>query len=185
MKCFHGEPDEFKVLNHGDFWSSNIMVNYAHNHRFTKNSSGINQIRFVDFQMCKWATPALDLWQIIICSARENYRARYFNFYLQVYHNHLVRTLNFLKFTKLIPTLEDLTHTMIKYGFWGYFATFNHLVLILLPPEERLNLSKLLQPGEEGDRIRKKAFTNPMYVKAVKEILPFFHRKGILDFASN
>lgn len=187
MHCFRGEANEFKVLIHGDFWSNNIMLNYSHNHKKSidgSNGGWINQIRFVDYQMCKWATPAIDLWQLIVCSAELKGRARFFDYYLYTYHNHLVKSLKLLESKIQPPTLDDLNQSMIKYGFWGYFATFNHLVLISLPIQMKIDISKLLVPGEEGDRIRKKVFTNPIYVKAVQEILPFFRSRGILHFTN-
>lgn len=181
MQCFSGEPDEFKVLNHGDFWSSNIMQRYTQDYK-TGGKREINRIRFVDFQMCKWATPAIDLWQLIICSADINCRFRYINEFVYTYHTHLIKSLKFLESTAPVPTLKELVQNMIKHGFWAYFAAFNHLVLILMPPEKRINLTRLLQPDEEGDEARMNAFTNPLYVDAAKQILPFLHSNGILNF---
>lgn len=164
------------------------MLNYTHNRKVSIDGltgSRINQIRFVDYQMCKWATPAIDLWQLIVCSVELKGRARFFDYYLYTYHSHLVKSLKLLQSKTETPTLDDLTHSMIKHGFWGYFATFNHLVLISLPIDLKIDIKKILEPGEEGDRIRMKVFTNPTYVRAVKEILPFFRSRGILNFATS
>ncbi|XP_075145281.1 uncharacterized protein LOC142220178 [Haematobia irritans] len=177
MQCFNGDPQDFKVLNHGDFWSSNIMINYISKPGVQND---VNQIRFVDFQMCKWASPAIDLWQLIICSVESNLRIRNFDLFIRIYHTHLLKSLQFLKYNKPMPLLSDLHISMLKYGFWGYFTTFTHLVLILLPSDKEASLLKLMQPGEEGDKFRMKAFTNPLYVRAVLDIFPFLYRRGIL-----
>ncbi|EDV41605.2 uncharacterized protein Dana_GF17427 [Drosophila ananassae] len=174
-RCFNNNPQEFKVLNHGDFWSSNIMLSYT-------QSGEINQLRFVDFQLCKWGSPAQDLWELIICSAKHSIRIECFDSFIRIYHTHLVRCLKTLNFSERLPLLRDLHMSMIKYGFWGYFTTFTHLVFILLPVDTEASLVKLTQPGEEGDRFRAKVYTNPLYVRAVLSILPFLYRRGILDF---
>ncbi|XP_030374816.1 uncharacterized protein LOC115624328 [Scaptodrosophila lebanonensis] len=174
-RCFNTDPKEFKVLNHGDFWSSNIMLSYT-------QTGEVNQIRFVDFQLCKWGSPAQDLWEVIICSAHHSIRIKYFDYFVRKYHTHLVRCLQSLNYGK-VPLLRELHMSMIKYGFWGYFTTFTHLVLILLPVDKEASLLKLMQSGDDGDRFRAKAFTNPLYVRAVLHIFPFLHRRGILDFS--
>ncbi|XP_020811425.1 uncharacterized protein LOC110186561 [Drosophila serrata] len=174
-RCFNNNPQEFKVLNHGDFWSSNIMLSYT-------QSGEINQLRFVDFQLCKWGSPAQDLWELIIGSAKHSIRIQHFDCFIRIYHSHLVRCLKILNYGERMPMLRELHMKMIKYGFWGYFTTFTHLVFILLPVDTEASLMKLTQPGEEGDRFRSKLYTNPLYVRAVLSIFPFLYRRGILDF---
>ncbi|XP_017052862.1 uncharacterized protein LOC108096024 [Drosophila ficusphila] len=174
-RCFNNNPQEFKVLNHGDFWSSNIMLSSTH-------SGEINQIRFVDFQLCKWGSPAQDLWGLIIGSARHSIRIPHFDCFIRIYHTHLVRCLKILNYSEKMPMLKELHMKMIKYGFWGYFTAFTHLVFILLPVDTEASLVKLTQPGEEGDRFRAKVYTNPLYVRAALSIFPFLYRRGILDF---
>ncbi|KAH8390808.1 hypothetical protein KR200_000922, partial [Drosophila serrata] len=173
-RCFNNNPQEFKVLNHGDFWSSNIMLSYT-------QSGEINQLRFVDFQLCKWGSPAQDLWELIIGSAKHSIRIQHFDCFIRIYHSHLVRCLKILNYGERMPMLRELHMKMIKYGFWGYFTTFTHLVFILLPVDTEASLMKLTQPGEEGDRFRSKLYTNPLYVRAVLSIFPFLYRRGILD----
>ncbi|XP_011176539.1 uncharacterized protein LOC105208414 isoform X1 [Zeugodacus cucurbitae] len=175
MSCFNSDPAEFKVLNHGDFWSSNIMLNYT-------SSGEVNQIRFVDFQLCKWGSPAQDLWELIVCSVVSNLRISEFDHFIRIYHTHLLKCLRVLNYTKTPPKLSDLHISMLKYGFWGYSTTFTQLVLILLPSDKDASLLKLIQPGDEGNKFRHKAYTNPLYVRAMLDILPFLYRRGILNF---
>ncbi|KAL7728366.1 hypothetical protein ACLKA6_007458 [Drosophila palustris] len=63
-----------------------------------------------------------------------------------------------------------------------YFTTFTHLVLILLPVDKDASLPKLMQPGEDGDRVRAKVYTNPFYVRVALSIFPFLHRRCLLEF---
>ncbi|ALC47965.1 CG31102 [Drosophila busckii] len=174
-RCFNNDPQEFKVLNHGDFWSGNILLNNT-------LACDINELQFVDFQMCKWGSPAQDLWELIICSAHYSIRIKQFDYFVRIYHTHLVQCLKLLSYAKPLPLLKDLHMCMIKYGFWGYSTTFTHLVLILFPVDEEASLPKLMQPTEDGDLFRFKIYTNPLYVQAALSIFPFLQRRGILDF---
>ncbi|XP_037952115.1 uncharacterized protein LOC119682694 [Teleopsis dalmanni] len=117
MGCFNTDPNEFKVLNHGDFWSSNIMQNYT-------STGEINQIRFIDFQLCKWGSPAQDLWEVIMCSSESNLRIREFDNFVRIYHTHLLKCLRLLQSTKPLPKLRELHISMLKHGFWGLFSLF-------------------------------------------------------------
>ncbi|KAH8312777.1 hypothetical protein KR044_012888 [Drosophila immigrans] len=174
-RCFNCEPQEFKVLNHGDLWSGNILMNAT-------LACDIKDLRFVDFQRCRWGSPAQDLWELIICSSHHSLRIKQFDYFVRIYHTHLVLCLKLLNYSKPLPLLKELHMSMIKHGFWGYYTTFTHLVFILLPVDKDISLPKLILPGEEGDRVRAKAYANPLYVRAALSILPFLHRRGLLEF---
>lgn len=82
-------------------------------------SGEINQLRFVDFQLCKWGSPAQDLWGLIIGSAKHSIRIQHFDCFIRIYHSHLVRCLKILNYGERMPMLRELHMKMIKYGFWG------------------------------------------------------------------
>lgn len=139
-RCFNNNPQEFKVLNHGDFWSSNIMLSYT-------QSGEINQLRFVDFQLCKWGSPAQDLWELIICSAKHSIRIECFDSFIRIYHTHLVRCLKTLNFSERLPLLRDLHMSMIKYGFWGRYLRRKIVNLLYQAYLIRRLLHNLYTPG--------------------------------------
>lgn len=113
-RCFHNDPQEFKVLNHGDLWSGNILLSNS-------LACDIKDLRFVDFQRCKWGSPAQDLWELIICSSHHSLRIKHFDYFVRIYHTHLVQCLQLLHYAKPLPQLKELHMSMIKYGFWGRF----------------------------------------------------------------
>lgn len=167
-------PDEFNVLNHGDCWSNNIM--------FTHDVSGkVQQTLFVDFQICKWGTPAQDLWYVITTSVDLDIKVNEFDHFIQMYHKRLVECLKLLKYSKSIPTLKDLHIMMLKYGYWGVFTANSVCSAILYPSDKDANMDNMMKPGPEGDKFRHKAFTNPIYVKAMKQFYPFLDNKGLFD----
>lgn len=113
-RCFQNDPQEFKVLNHGDLWSGNILLSNS-------LACDIKDLRFVDFQRCKWGSPAQDLWELIICSSHHSLRIKHFDYFVRIYHTHLVQCLQLLHYAKPLPQLKELHMSMIKYGFWGEF----------------------------------------------------------------
>ncbi|XP_020811597.1 uncharacterized protein LOC110186672 [Drosophila serrata] len=169
------DESEFNVLNHGDSWSNNIMFNY-------KANGEIDRTVFVDLQMAKWGSPAQDLWYMIVTSASLDIKVTEFDHFIQIYHNRLTECLQLLNYSKRIPTLRDLHVMMIRRGSWGIFTATGVMVATLMPSDKDSNMGNMMGEGPEAEAHRYKTYTNPYYVKAMRQLLPFFHRKGILDY---
>ncbi|KAH8284014.1 hypothetical protein KR054_007485 [Drosophila jambulina] len=167
------DDSAFNVLNHGDSWSNNIMFNY-------KDNGEIDGTIFVDLQMAKWGSPAQDLWYMILTSAWLDIKVTEFDLFIQIYHERLTECLQLLNYSKRIPTLRDLHVMMIRDGSWGPFTATGVLVATLMPSDKDSNIDKMMAPGPEAEAFRYKTFTNSYYVKAMRQLLPFFDRKGIL-----
>lgn len=88
---------------------SNIMLNYT-------LSGKVNQIRFVDFQLCKWGSPAQDLWELIVCSVLSNLCICQFDQFIRIYHAHLLKCEKVLNYAKPPPKLSHQHISMLKYG---------------------------------------------------------------------
>ncbi|KAM7360750.1 uncharacterized protein ACRADG_007469 isoform 1-T2 [Cochliomyia hominivorax] len=171
------EPKEFNVLNHGDCWSNNIM--------FTHDKEGnVKDCLFVDFQICKWGSPAQDLWYLITNSASLDIKIKEFDNFIQIYHKRLVECLKLLKYSKAVPSLKNIHLMMLKYGYWGVFAANTIAPAILYPSDKDANMDNFMKPGPEGDGFRYKCFTNPIYVKAMLQFYPFLYNKGVFDLTT-
>lgn len=105
------DETSFNVLNHGDSWCNNIMFKY-------KNGE-VDSTLFVDLQLCKWGSPAQDLWYVIVSSASLDIKVKEFDHFIQIYHERLSESLNLLDYSKPVPTLRDVHVMMIKGGIWG------------------------------------------------------------------
>lgn len=82
------DSEPYSVVIHGDMWSNNTMFKNDKQNKPRKAC-------FIDWQMSRYASPALDLtYYIFICTTRE-LRGRNYNIYLKTYHeslsNHLIR----------------------------------------------------------------------------------------------
>lgn len=119
-KCCKSTLDQktnnFNVLTHGDFWSSNIMFNYS-------PTGELKELIFLDYQFCKWGNPAEDLLLFITVSAAKDIRVKEFDNFISIYHERLEECLKILDFKKPIPKLRDLHKDMFdqKNSFYGKY----------------------------------------------------------------
>uniref|UniRef100_A0A1B6CM61 CHK kinase-like domain-containing protein n=1 Tax=Clastoptera arizonana TaxID=38151 RepID=A0A1B6CM61_9HEMI len=57
-------PGEFSVLNHGDFWGNNLLFYYD-------DHNNLCDVKLIDWQMCRWTSPAMDLQMFFNTSVRD------------------------------------------------------------------------------------------------------------------
>ncbi|XP_002073846.3 uncharacterized protein LOC6650996, partial [Drosophila willistoni] len=171
-------PNDFNVLIHGDFWSSNLMCNYH-------KDGSIDQVILVDFQIGKWGSPVQDLLFFIIISAANDIRLKEFDNFVRIYWERLVECLKVLQFKKPIPKLRELQADMYKKNnsFYAFFAVLNHLPIILFPSDKDSNLHSLSAETEEAENLRMRLLSNPSYGKVMKDIYPFLYNRGLLNFS--
>ncbi|KAG8332926.1 hypothetical protein J6590_012695 [Homalodisca vitripennis] len=64
---FQPKPTGLNVLNHGDLWINNMLFKHS-------DSGDVEDVKFIDFQMVRWASPVLDLVYFLWTSADEEVR---------------------------------------------------------------------------------------------------------------
>ena len=114
------KENSFNVLTHGDFWASNVMLS------FDQDQTTIKESIFVDYQICKWGSPAEDLLFFITLSTAKELRIKEFDNFIAIYHKRLVECLKLLKFNKHIPTLRELHCSLYhpNVSFYGKYHQF-------------------------------------------------------------
>lgn len=91
QRVFEEGPDArepFATIGHSDFWVNNIMIN--------KRDSETG-IKFVDFQIVDYGSPARDLIFFIYISAQNEVASEHFDDLLQLYHDTFIQTLKLFK----------------------------------------------------------------------------------------
>jgi thiamine kinase-like enzyme len=96
----------FTTLNHGDCWVNNILVSP-------------NDVRFIDFQLPFWGSPASDLFYFIITSIQDDFKAKHYDDFIEFYSSELADALRKLNYRGYMPSLEELHDEMVAKGSFG------------------------------------------------------------------
>ncbi|EDV53689.1 uncharacterized protein LOC6554994 [Drosophila erecta] len=177
LESLNVDPQDFNVLTHGDFSLCNILFKY--------DEYGVpSEALLVDFQICKWASPAQDLLMLIILSARKDSGCIELDNFVRIYWEYLIDCLGVLKYEKPLPQLRQLQSAIHKKNntFSAFFAVMNHLPGHLLPVCKENNLHTFNLEDEVGRSFRTKAYTNPTFVEVVRELYPLCCNRGLFNF---
>ncbi|KAL7728376.1 hypothetical protein ACLKA6_007467 [Drosophila palustris] len=169
------DTSDFNVLNHGDFWSNNMM--------FSHDSFGnIKDIYMVDFQIPKYGTVAQDLYYFLMTSTKLEDKVNKFDYYIKFYHENLVKNLRLLNYPKALPTLREMHILLIKYGFWAFITATGVMSAVLLDPTENASMDNFISDSAEGNKFKLMLYSNPRYQKHIKIILPWLLNRGVLEY---
>ncbi|KFB51820.1 AGAP003855-PA-like protein [Anopheles sinensis] len=93
IAAFESDIKGFKVLNHGDFWTNNIMFKYQGNE--------LVDAIFVDFQNCVVGSPIIDLVYFLSSSPAYDVLQKHKDELVFTYHETLVLLLQKMGYLKL------------------------------------------------------------------------------------
>ncbi|KAH8335376.1 hypothetical protein KR074_000354, partial [Drosophila pseudoananassae] len=169
--------DEFYVLSHGDFWSSNLMSSYL-------PDGSLNKLLLIDFQLPKWSHPAEDLLFFLILSPKNELRLKEFDHFVRIYWERLIECLKVLKYKKRLPALRDIQRSMYhkNNSFCVFFSLFTHMPIILFPSEKDSNFHCIMAKTEEGENMRLRMLSNPAFGKIMKDLYPFLYNRGVFNY---
>lgn len=162
----------FKVLCHGDFWSNNVMFKYDENGRPI-------QCFLIDFQLANYNSPAFDLNYFIFTSLQKEIKLTHIDQVIHFYHSELVKNLRKLNFTGRIPELTELHRDFQELGPFGLNSSYGTLCAVVAPTGKNADMNSLLGDDEESREFRRTLFSNPLYVEALEQLIPYFERKGL------
>ncbi|XP_055370839.1 uncharacterized protein LOC129605237 [Condylostylus longicornis] len=166
--------NEFNVLNHGDLWCNNIMFQYDDN-------DNITETYFVDYAAAKYGSPSQDLWYFLLSSCEKSIKIDKFEYFVKFYHDKLIENLKLLQYTKELPKLLDLQIQLLKNSLWAFSTVQGLLPIILVDPTELATMDNFMDTGDAGMKFKIMSFSNPRYLDALEELLPWLDNKGIMD----
>ncbi|XP_037049874.1 uncharacterized protein LOC119084129 [Bradysia coprophila] len=162
---FTAKPNGFNVLNHGDLNFKNIL---------TKGDEEQNDVIFVDFQYCVWASPAIDLLSVLYLVASSDIRQRFKNELITYYYNEFTKSLRNIGHLAKPPSMLDLQIELQRNGFLEVIIAVCNLPFILVD-QDRINDERT------AEKLRDLAYTNPEFLDIIKNQLPYFLTKGYLN----
>jgi thiamine kinase-like enzyme len=162
------------VLNHGDFWTNNIMFRYS--------SNEVVDSVFVDFQISRFSSPALDLQYFMYTSPTEEVRFKHMDDLLEFYHIELRKTLQVLGCSEVEFTHQQLRNEFEERAVFGLLTSCTLLNLILADPKDAVDLEHVTLDDMRAveDNPMEKGFSAALYRETFKKLLIHFESKGLL-----
>ncbi|XP_069701074.1 uncharacterized protein [Periplaneta americana] len=158
------EVGDFNVLAHGDLWVNNILM-----------TDDAKAVRFVDYQLAYWGSPAIDLHYFLNTSVNLHVRENHVDILVQEYHNILCDTLKALGYKKKLITLEELRRQLDSKIYFAVHAMFGPYAVIQSETSSGFNFDESLETGKNpGPKM-----LSHNYKEALKRVLPILERKGV------
>nr|XP_034178779.1 uncharacterized protein LOC117603566 [Osmia lignaria]XP_034178780.1 uncharacterized protein LOC117603566 [Osmia lignaria] len=162
--------NEFNVINHGDCWVNNMLF------RYDDNGKPIQHI-FVDFQLCVYSSPAIDLHYFAATSLSEELYKHRRGFLLEEYLKTLTSVMKELGCKTSPPTMDELQRILKEHETYEFLSAVIVLPVILLDKENAVDISELLQADcKEIPGVKSKAFREVMSKR-----LPTYMEMDLLD----
>ncbi|XP_058818116.1 uncharacterized protein LOC131681376 [Topomyia yanbarensis] len=166
--------DGFKVLNHGDLWCNNMLFKYS------PRTGKVDDVVFVDYQICYYSSPGLDInYAIANCPNLET-RDRTEEL-VGIYYQSLSETLKAIGYPR-IPTMADVQLEIERMEFFALVSIVSILPIVTMEKTDSFDPSfETLMDGEEGDKSRRIQYSGKLYQSIVKPMLRRFDEKKLLD----
>ncbi|XP_069690920.1 uncharacterized protein [Periplaneta americana] len=156
---------EFNVLAHNDLWVTNIMF------RYSDTAHNILDLRFVDFQLCYWMSPAIDLLYFLHSSTATELLDKH-DVLIEDYYTTLGETLALLGYKDLHPKREDF---MQQIESRGAFAT---IIAVTIRSVLLLDRSKLQDFEKRLKEEHRENLCSDIYKQHLRKVLPILEKKG-------
>lgn len=160
-------------MNHGDFWVNNYLFKY-------EEGKPVDVI-FVDFQLCYFSSPGIDLNYFLNTSPQANVRENKRDQILEGYYKHFTQTLADLN-VKNIPCEATFKKEVLAREYYGFMAAVGILPIVLLDKEASKDSNfETIGDADAGAKLRHAMYFGENFQRAMKHSLPIFDRNNVLD----
>ncbi|XP_076544195.1 uncharacterized protein LOC117603563 isoform X1 [Osmia lignaria lignaria] len=164
------KENEFNVINHGDCWVNNMLF------RYDDNGKPIQHI-FVDFQLCLYSSPAVDLHYFAATSLSEEVYKHRRGLLLEEYLKTLTSVMKNLGCKTSPPTMDELQRTLKERETYEFISSVVILPMILLDKENVASFNELM----DGDCKVNPGMKSKVFRKVMSRRLPKYMEMGLLD----
>ncbi|XP_055541597.1 uncharacterized protein LOC129727622 [Wyeomyia smithii] len=166
--------DGYKVLNHGDLWCNNMLFKY------NEKSGKVEDVVFVDYQICYYSSPGVDLnYAIANCPNLETRNRS--DELIVIYHQALSETLKSVGYPR-IPSLDDVYHEIRRMEFFSLVSVVSVLPIVMMEKSDSVKPSfEAFYDKELADKVRRIQYGGKMFQAIVKPMLKQFDDRKLLD----
>ncbi|KAJ8874414.1 hypothetical protein PR048_025263 [Dryococelus australis] len=167
-----GLPREpFSTIAHLDLWTNNIMFQYESD----SSKDNPKDLRFIDFQVTEYDSPARDLLFFIYSSAQLEVLSEHYDYLVRLYHDNFVDCLKILHCDTTPFSFEEFLKEME----YASVVEFVHITFMLRPislaSEDAINTADMTHK----DFKKRPKFGKTYIPRTRKFILDFVSRKWI------
>lgn len=168
----------YRVLNHGDLWSNNMLFRYNDP---TAADPAVTDVVFVDLQISFYSSPGVDLNYVL--SNCPNYETRgRLDELIRTYYRSFEATLRQLGYSP-VPSLEQVRREIRRMEFFSLVSIVSVLPIVLMDQTDELvaDFESLVDGGETAEKAREIQYNGVNYQRIVRPMLVEFDQRGLLD----
>ncbi|KAJ6638157.1 hypothetical protein Bhyg_10890 [Pseudolycoriella hygida] len=170
--------EPYAVVCHGDCWNNNLLFKYDSNGK-------PNGIRFLDWQIARYASPACDISHYLFCCTTKKLRDQHYESLLKIYYKSFSDLLNRLgSDAEKLFSFEALLNEMKKNGRYGILIAMVLLPLITSVADDIPDLDEVSEKIRRGDKLDAKLFifekTEDVYNTKMRDIILDMDRLGYI-----
>lgn len=158
------DENTFSVLNHGDMWTNNMMFKKSEENKVTA-------MKFVDFQLSAYYSPAIDLIYFLFISPRNDIRIKQLDFLLETYHKQFTKVCQALNIETNYG-LEDLKKDVRKRLSFALGITLTVFPLAAAPSQDALKIDELSEE-KSGFTSENNMFNSRRFKEGLLDVVEF------------